>query len=121
MASHRNYQPFVRQVHKMMRTHMPIDAWVENIGKKLPILKHDELYEPVTLRIKTSGRIASPDGTVKHMSIRMTKTGIRPCNETWPPWPLACPSGTPGTCPCETWRTVTLPPCLTPNLPPLVR
>jgi len=49
-----------------MRTHMPIDAWVENIGKKLPILKHDELYEPVSLRIKTTGRIASPDGTVKH-------------------------------------------------------
>jgi hypothetical protein len=46
---------------------MPIGQWVELVGKHLPILKPHDIYEPVTLAIKTSGRIASSDGAVNHV------------------------------------------------------
>jgi protein involved in ribonucleotide reduction len=66
MSGRHNYQPFVKSLYANSHSKLPLDLWVHTIGVTMPMVKPHELYEPVVLRVKTTGRIASPDGTVKH-------------------------------------------------------
>lgn len=62
-----NYQPLVKHMYKQSHSKTPMDMWVHAVGVNMPLIKTSELYDPVVLRVKTTGRIASPDGTVKHV------------------------------------------------------
>jgi hypothetical protein len=93
--SQRNYQPLIKHLYKQSRSKLPIDIWVHAVGSKLAVVKPDEIYEPIVMRVKTTGKfttlarlrrasggrgelmytmtnvhvpgkLASPDGTVKY-------------------------------------------------------
>ena len=58
------YSESFRLVHQLMDTGLPIHVWAECIGKHLPDFQHaSDIYAPVQLRIKLSGRINAPNGT----------------------------------------------------------
>jgi len=60
------YKPSVLFAYKQYRSDLPIDTWVEIIGKKLPNFQtNDDIYAPVPITLKLAGNISTPNGSIK--------------------------------------------------------
>lgn len=56
------YTPLIRALYRVSPCQMPIQQWVDVVGSHMSIVDHDDIYEPIELRIKGSGRLGSTDG-----------------------------------------------------------
>lgn len=48
------YRPSIRMLYKSSPTNWDIGTWVNLVGKHVSFIDHDDIYEPIELRIKVS-------------------------------------------------------------------
>ena len=60
------YKPAVLFSYKQSKSKLPIDTWMEIVGKKLPTFQtNDDIYAPIPITLKIAGNVNTPDGSVK--------------------------------------------------------
>lgn len=58
------YRPSIRALYKRSPTNWDIATWVNLVGRHINFVDHDDIYEPIELRIKVAGRLGSAQGLV---------------------------------------------------------
>jgi len=66
------YRPELVHAYKLSRSKLPIESWIQVVGKNLPQFSSaSAIYNPIGIQIKMAGELNSPTGSVK-MSVDAT-------------------------------------------------
>ena len=66
------YRPELVHTYKLSRSKLPIESWIQVVGKNLPQFSSaSSIYNPIGIQIKMAGELNSPTGSVK-MSVDAT-------------------------------------------------
>ncbi len=70
------FTPQLLQTYKTSRSRLPINTWVNVVGKNLPQFAHDsDIYNPIAIQIKIAGKINTSNGNVN--------VSIAPYDSNW--------------------------------------